>query len=717
MNQKPAERLYQLLPAVYQQEDQKQGYPLKALLGVIGKEVGVVEEDIANLYQNWFIETCDDWVVPYIGDLVGSELTEVVSRAEIANTIRYRRRKGTLALLESLARDRAYWPAKAVEYDRLVAQTQSVKHLEPARGRWVDLRATEALDRLGSPDESVAHNIDVRRINSSRTPGRFNLPSVGLFVWRIQTFSSTMHRPRKRGEADGRTLYTLHPLGLETPLHTRPDQPSSSGMPDFESELDQPGIPEPIRRRAFSVAPRDFYGLSKSLQIWEEVKRGSRRRRKLVPPEQIVVADLQHWNYPVPRGARTPIALDPTTGRMIVPPSFSNRLRVTFHYGFPSEIGGGEYPRLPSQTPCTTIYRVFSQAANQGHEYKNIQLALQAWNEGIATGAEPPRAVIELAENREHRPLRLAMPHGHELQIRAAQGVRPIIRRILWKTGSENEGGRLVLDGLVVRSGVFVGTRKRPGPDSLVPDPSDLVLRDCTLPPRSNEGHRKAGAVLSVKHASARVQIENSIVGRIRIEKEEARTAPCRLTIIDSIVDGGSGGWAIRGPRSEGNPPCRPAHATAVIERSTVLGRCRLHHVDIAQDSIFTGHFFAARTQEGCMRFCYVPPGSSTPPRYQCQPDLVQQQVDRVAPRSEAGAWAERERRRVVPRFNSIAYGAPDYCQLSDHTATEIRRGSSEESELGVYHNLYQPQKEASLQTRLEEYTPAEKDIQIIHAS
>ena len=82
----------------------------------------VVEADIDQLYENWFIETCEDWVVPYIGDLVGyravheagqpGEATTprgrlrnriLIPRREVANTIRYRRRKGTLALLELLA--------------------------------------------------------------------------------------------------------------------------------------------------------------------------------------------------------------------------------------------------------------------------------------------------------------------------------------------------------------------------------------------------------------------------------------------------------------------------------------------------------------------------------------------------------------------------------------------------------------------------------------
>ena len=63
--------LYELLPAVHRSRDAAQGYPLRALLRVINEQVAVVETDIAQLYDDWFIETCADWAVPYIGDLVG----------------------------------------------------------------------------------------------------------------------------------------------------------------------------------------------------------------------------------------------------------------------------------------------------------------------------------------------------------------------------------------------------------------------------------------------------------------------------------------------------------------------------------------------------------------------------------------------------------------------------------------------------------------------
>jgi hypothetical protein len=142
---KNPDRLYELLPVVHRMRDAEQGYPLQALLRVIAEQVNVVEDDIAQLYENWFIETCEEWAVPYIGDLVGYELLNdagepgdvttpreqqreriLIPRRDVANTIHARRRKGTLALLEELAMDVADWPARAVEFYKLLGWTQNV---------------------------------------------------------------------------------------------------------------------------------------------------------------------------------------------------------------------------------------------------------------------------------------------------------------------------------------------------------------------------------------------------------------------------------------------------------------------------------------------------------------------------------------------------------------------------------------------------------------
>src|SRR5215470_8138481 len=114
------DRLYELLPAFYRLRDVDQGEPLRALLAVIAEQIAVLEEDLAQLYDDQFIETCSEWVVPYIGELVGHPLKHSIAekgispRAEVANTIAYRRRKGTPSILEQMAHDVTGWHSRVV---------------------------------------------------------------------------------------------------------------------------------------------------------------------------------------------------------------------------------------------------------------------------------------------------------------------------------------------------------------------------------------------------------------------------------------------------------------------------------------------------------------------------------------------------------------------------------------------------------------------------
>ena len=48
----------------------------------------------------------------------------------------------------------------------------------------------------------------------------------------------------------------------------------------------------------------------------------------------------------------------------------------------------------------------------------------------------------------------------------------------------------------------------------------------------------------------------------------------------------------------------------------------------------------------------------------------------------------------IKPRFTSTLFGEPAYCQLAHDCPDEIRRGAEEESEMGAFHDLYQPQRE-----------------------
>src|SRR5436309_5285642 len=352
------DRLYKLLPAVCRMRDADQKYPLQALLRVIAEQVNVVEDDMQQLYEDWFIETAEDWMVPYIADLIGyrpvsdaGQVGEVMTaegralnrvlipRREVANTIGYRRRKGTIALLELLANDVAGWPARAVEFFKLLGWNQNYNHLHLHRAMTTALRRVEDLDLIGGPFDPLAHTVDVRRINSHRRIGRYNIPSVAVFVWRLRSYSVT-HCPAHCEEKVHPNCYTFSLLSQDAPLFIKPEP--EPGPTHIAEELN---VPAGIRRLAFAKNPERFYGAEKSLAIWAEGWAGFDAAHP-VPVKAIIPADLSGWQYAPPLKH---IAVDPVLGRFAFPLDQDQLpkkgVRVTYHYGFSADIGGGEYSR------------------------------------------------------------------------------------------------------------------------------------------------------------------------------------------------------------------------------------------------------------------------------------------------------------------------------------------------------------------------------------
>lgn len=715
-------RLFDLLPVVHRQRDAEQGHPLRALLQLIAEQAGVVEDDIDQLYENWFIETCEDWVVPYLGDLIGyrsvrdagepGDVTTarqrrlnriLIPRREVANTLRYRRRKGTLALLELLARDVAGWPARAVEFYKLLAWTQPLNHQRLGRGHLADLRDGEALDWIDGPFDSMAHNVDIRRLGSCRTPGRYNIPSVGLFVWRLKPYSVT-RAPAYCLEAVGSHCFTFSVLGNDTPLFTRPAGPSRQHV---SGPLD---LPAPLRRHAVEHKLDAYYGREKSFAVWAKGWAGHKSDDdEPLPSSALIVSDLSDWKYRPPRDH---VAVDPVLGRIAFPPRQLPKkgVWVSYRYGFSDDLGGGEYHRALTQPESAVVYRVGS-----GEEFVRINDALARWRD-----QQPPNAIIELTDGGVYvDQINIELAEGQRLQLRAADHTRPVIRLMDWQTARPDalwvrgaEGSRFTLDGLLVTGrGVHAE-----GPLD------EVTIRHCTLVPGWSlepdcKPQRPSEPSFELTDTHAQVVIERSILGSIQVSQDEVGSDPVPIRISECILDATS-----REREAVGAPGDRLAHTILVIDRTTVFGQVLTHAIELAENSIFAGRVRVARRQIGCMRFCYVTPGSRTPRRYRCQPDLVEEAVRAAADDEDVSAEVtaeriERERRRVQPRFNSDRYGSPAYAQLAVSCDREITRGADDESEMGAFHDLFQPQRAANLRARLDEFVPANMEAGIIYAS
>lgn len=750
--------LYNLLPYVYRMRDHEQGEPLRAVLQVIAEQVSIVEEDIERLYDNWFIETCEEWVVPYIGALVGykpvsngpatlsssdeelrAALPVLVPRRDVAATVYSRRRKGTLALLEELSFSVAGWPGRAVEFYALMGWAQNINHLRSANGRLVDLHDNDALNRIDTPFDSIARSVDVRRIVSTLTTGRFNIPSVGLFVWRLATYSITKV-PACCIEEAGPHCYTFSILGHDMQLFAKP-----LPEPDPTHIAKEENLPVAIRRWAFDREKELYYGEDKSMAVWVRGW-GKYNGEAPLPPNAVIPANLTDWSYRPPANH---VAIDPVLGRIVFPPDQAPRhgVRVSFRYGFSADMGGGEYARTMRQPEQYVIVRVGEQ--------EPVKKITAAWNSILEQWEnhpdEPQNGIIEIIDSGVYvEQLIISLKPSQSLIIRAANRTRPVLRLIDWQSDmpdalrvTVSDNSSISFEGLLIagrpislrpaENGMDFLQEKSDEPDTktlcppppFTPAPAALVnLRHCTVVPgwglySSCEPKRGAEPCIECCDARIRLTIEKCIIGSIQIQQNQVRTDPVSIIISDSIIDSTScTGEAIGAP---GRPV---AHAILTIRRSTVFGTVLIHALELAEDSIFTDCLCVARRQLGCMRFCYVPPRCRTPRRYRCQPDLAIQKTlekllenDPDAPASEIATVKAREEERVKPLFNSMRYGRHDYSRLSDLCAKEISRGAEDESEMGAFHDLYTPQRSENLRSRLEEYTPADMDAGIINVT
>ena len=716
------DRLFQLLPAVYRARDEERGWPLRTLLRVVASQVDVLEDDIRQLYDNWFIETCEDWVVPYIGDLVGYQQVHeagqpadgqdagigriLIPRRDVADTIANRRRKGTLAVLQRLAADSAGWSARAVEFYRLLDWTQNLDHLQPARGRTADLRNANKLDRLGGPFDEFAHTVDVRRISSRRGAGRYNIPSVGAFVWRLGSYP--LDRAQARRVNRDRNGYTFSPFGNDAPLFARVEPLSGAG-----SAVSEHNVPAAIRLRALeirgadgepSVNP-DYYGDARSLQILVG--------DEPVDAARIVPADLSEWTPPA---GPDEVAVDPKRGRIVFGRRPDGQVRVSYHYGFSADMGGGEYLRNVHSPSGATHFLVGEQFRNDAPGgYDRIQKAIDA-----AWSAKVAEAVIEITDSATYREaLTLRIRHDSGVQIRAASGCRPVIRiedddqDMLVALAASS---RFALDGVALEGGrLYIQREPAKHRPVLQPDQRPkVVIRHCTLVPGWKLDHaccplRGDDPSLVLDNSTARVDIDHSIVGTIHIKEDEVRTDPLPVRILDSIVDATTLDLEAISAVFEADGVVRKAHAVLTVARSTVFGGVHVHSIDLAENAIFMSVVRVARSQVGCVRFCYVTPASRTPRRYRCQPDLAEANA--------TAADAPHEILRVRPAFTSVRYGEPAYCQLACDGPLEISGGAGDESEMGAFHDLFQPQRAANLRARLDEFTPAGMDAGLIYVT
>lgn len=223
MNAEARVPLYERLPEIYRVRDAEQSPPgqLRAYLGAIEAAFGALHDNIGQLYDDLFIDTCADWVVPYIADLLGTTHLKGeprTLRADVADTIALRRRKGTLGAIERLAVNLTGWACRAVELRENLSWHQHLNHQRPdaggappyaapsmnrfqtRRGGTLPVRDPAALALLGTPFDDFVYSADTKpAVDDAR---HVNLPNLAIFLWRLAAYRVRVAAPLAKGFGD-----------------------------------------------------------------------------------------------------------------------------------------------------------------------------------------------------------------------------------------------------------------------------------------------------------------------------------------------------------------------------------------------------------------------------------------------------------------------------------------------------------------------------------
>ena len=452
----------------------------------------------------------------------------------MADTIGYRRRKGTLAMLEQLCSDVTGWPGMAVEYFTRLSTTQYVRNHLRLDNAIVDVHSAITAIDAGGAFDLPPRTADVRRIDSGR--GRYNIPNIGLFVWRLAPYANFGHP----AFAVGPNRYTFDPFGGDVPLVNLPPvtagtfaltgrvnlpfflqrYPLYTGVQPYAAPAPQPppppsGTPPPPPPPGPAQPPVGVAvnGTAVAAIRW---------------------CDLSSWAPPTEAGS---VAVDPVLGRLVfataTAPAATDAVTVDYTYAFSGDYGGGAYDQpVPAQEAQLTAadVTVADLPAATGQ-------LLEITDSGIYLGN------LDLS------------PDDGLLVVRAGELQRPVVTGDVTIAGAAEAS--VTLRGLGIGGSLTIaGT-----------GPLTVRLEHCTV---------RGGADWSSAAVSGTLVIDHSLCGAVEVNPD------VEVTICDSAVDAGSD-----------TAPALSAGAGApagsiTIARSTILGTVAARTIPLLENSIVT---------------------------------------------------------------------------------------------------------------------------------
>ncbi|MEQ9498477.1 MAG: hypothetical protein RIT81_16500 [Deltaproteobacteria bacterium] len=738
--------LFERLPELYRKEDRANVVPgtaaqatgqLEAFVGLFERLFGELRADAFAQYDDLFIETCAPWVIPYIGDLLGTSNlsgSPRTLRADVADTVRLRRRKGTIFAIEQMARNLTDWAVQAQELRDQLVWSQHLNHQRPdrggrppytasgvdrftiRRGGTLPLRDAASLSLLETPFDRFAHFADLRPRGAGAV--RYNLPNLAIYLWRlvdeIVPRSAPVFVPGATATATVTPVrFEIDPLARPVVLFNR-----HRDVADARSEIDTMPSPMP-RARLTSGHDQGRPERYVSIDVADAAERFGDVDAGLVlhvpagvlpgfdpAAWRIRGANLCAWEAGLrPPLARREVAVDPDRGRLLIGASASeatplrNGLRVTYTYGAPGPVGAQPDEPVEVGAPFAGVAPVLVSGGGNALEGALANLSTETTTPLVIRIDDSAIYDLDIAAVNNALPEggQWALRAGRPLMIFAATDQRPIVRlaRPIGLRPTTVIGAGVRVAQLHVRFEGLYFTRITSAATPLFNRAAvdTLEFERCTLDP---EGYVERNGVdvhptrtamqLAKPYGFAnpaeeaafaeepQVILRRCITGALQIDQGH------KLSLTDSIVDVASDGYALRHATGAA---LNDHGAATMVDGVTFLGRVRPFTIG-GRGGIFEGRLTVGNPQVGCLRLSYFSGDSDQlPQNYGCV-------------RGPTAAL----------RFVSRRFGDAAYAQLSTTCDRSILERGPRDAQMGAYGFQLEAQRWRNLGTRLRELTP-----------
>lgn len=724
-----AEKIWDMIPEIYRHEDGLADNPdvLRSLVEVIAKQAALLRRSQDRLWDDQFIELCNEWAVPYIGDLLGTRLVSALNkrgrRVDVAKTIYYRRRKGTVRILEELISDISGWEGRVIENFRRLGRNRHGLDPRPAPlagrfsgtlpGGWANLCMQSASELTNGPFDEYYHTTDVRQHQG--LAGRYNIPKLAFHLYRLKSYTIRNSTPFPMGDD---LAFTFDPSGRDIPLFTRRDRTDmfnwNTWRPAFEWEL-----PTPIRCRLLGHAEYEVsealiqhlvndHGLSTGAADELRTLRGWRFQTEsrlhqtlqtlsnsaellansiLLPLLHGALVDECGKNGLLPDSPEEEASLMVTAGDpegMIHPervqaghledwaanPASNIRLVIDPERGRFLFLGD------PPEPEVTVMYHYgFPGELGAGtYDRRDVENCepdqLIPEGGGSLPGASILTDGINQIEDSKTYLLNEDITGIEELTLQASNRKRPYLRlQDNWVLETPVDQ-----DALLELEGLWIGGEgAEPRELILQGDYECIVISHSTLDPGGDTdvtGNTIFPIHLIIEATVETMIIDASITGPIYTRNEGLVE---KLIVRDSIIQS-----------VDSTLPAINLNAGEVeIDRTTIFGGMEIHRLQ-ASDTVVTGSVTVHDTQNGCFRFSAAPAESRLPKPYESFLFV-----------KDTNHW-----------FTSRRFGNPGYGQLSETAPLDLHRGAENGSEMGAFNSQIVPIKHDSLQAKVEEYMP-----------